>query len=137
MANHRLRAPHRQGGGRALRLAQLELQGLVDELGTVRAELKQLTALEQALTAQLKQELHANGVTALQGDRYEVFLVQSERLKIAPEGFFQLVSLEAFLQTVEVIPTRAREWVGERTLRELAEVIPVETLQVRERRMAA
>jgi len=119
-----------------IRLAEIRLKELADELGTVRAELKRLSALERSLAGQLKSELKAHGLKELQGDRYEVRLVRAEQLKVSPEGFYKLVPLEAFLKAVEVIPKRAREWVGKRELKEISEVIPVETLIVQERKRA-
>ncbi|MBI3988852.1 MAG: hypothetical protein HY347_04465 [candidate division NC10 bacterium] len=108
------------------------LPTLIDELGQVRTHLKALEAQEKALTKQVKVLLSHNGGKA-EGHAFKATLYQSERLTIDPVAFSDLVPEPAFWQSITVNTAKAKQHVGEATLKAMSTVQVVEGLRVEPR----
>lgn len=105
------------------------LTALIDELGTLRAQLKTLEAHEKALAESVKALLARNGGRA-DGQRYHATLYQQERLTVDPTAYADLVNEPAFFNSLTINVAQARQYLGEAALKAVSTVQVVDGLRV-------
>ncbi len=109
------------------------LEQQVNQLATLRRELRALETQEQKLTASVRAQMLEHGRTVIRAGSIEARLLEVERLSIPPKKLHGLLSEKEFFCCIAVKVVDARRYVGQSKLRRIGKIERSHQLRLAER----